>query len=64
MQVVEVEVVVVMMVLSSSTSPSPFHEAGVVLTAKAGFVRQLQSQETQGFLQICPSTQGQRTWSP
>ena len=51
----------VLVVLSSRVSSSSSFEADIVVTAKAGFARKLQSWETRGFPRIRPPTQGQPT---
>ena len=52
---------VVLVVLSSRMSSASSLEAQIVVTAKAGFARKLQSWETRGFLRIRPPTRGQPT---
>ena len=51
----------VLVVLSSRMSSSSSFEADIIVTAKAGFARKLQSWETRGFPRIRPPTQGQPT---
>ena len=52
---------VVLVVLSSRMSLSSSLEAHIVVTAKGGFARKLQSWETHGVPRIQPPTRGQPT---
>ena len=52
---------VVLVVLSSRMSSSSSLEAHIVVTAKAGFARKLQSWETRGFPRIRPPARGRPT---